>query len=833
MNNFLKNGMLSRRTFLGLASAAGLTSAIDYGGLVTAAYAAESPEKPYGAFAARPDKGVRAVCSPNCTGTCAINTYVKNDKIVRVEPGDFPDPAYKRICIKGISYAMQRVYHPERVKYPMKRAEGSKRGEGKFERISWEQAYREIASKLDAIKSKYGSKACAWTTMTGNYGILATYSGARFADCFGGTNLETLGIMGDLASNMGFMLTTGMPPHHSQEGHTLDQLMDSKMALMWGCNFAETSTVDMHFYLDAQENGMKMVVIDPKFSPMAAKADRYVQLRPATDAALAYGMIQHIIAQNLHDKEYIRANTSACMLVRTDNKKHATDKDGNFFVAVKGKAVPFKQGSTVPADADLLPGEISVTQDGKSVKCKSIFQIFTEQMNSKYTPEKASAICEVPAETIKTMASEYAKARPAAIYVSQGTQRYYNGHLSFRAVLILGAICGNIGKRSGGVSWTGGTLFKAIFANPPEWQTPVKFADPDKPDMSKGFTPVSMTKIFDIMKTGKPHTIKSLWVTCYGIGTQAPLRKRWIEEVYPKLDLFVINENMMTDGAVYADYILPVTSYYEQKADIVGSWMNLYLQYRKPAINPMFEAKDDVEIFSELAKRMKLPGNWDMTPEEHCDFILKTYKTTKGPFRNVAFENMDTAKLKADGVVRIAYPVGYVPFSDQQFATQTGKFELYSESMLPFSQEVPLFMEPYEGKYNSKAKKYPLVMMNTHSRYSAHSTHRKLRWINEVEPEPTLMMNAEDAKTRGLKDGDTAEVFNDRGTYKVKILTSTGIKKGVLNINEGWWAGQFPGNTHYADLLHIEQNPAQNALLDTNYAPYDNLVEVKPAGGTK
>jgi molybdopterin-containing oxidoreductase family molybdopterin binding subunit len=637
--------------------------------------------------------------------------------------------------------------------------------------------------------------------------------------------------MGDLASSMGFMLTTGAPPHHSQEGHTLDQLMQSKLIMFWGCNFAETSTVDMHFYLDAKKNGAKLIVIDPRYSPMAAKADQYIQIRPATDAALSYGMIQHIIANRLHDEDYIRANTSAPFLIRDDNKKHATDSNGNLYIVVDGKAVPVKAGAVLPSNAELLPGNVSVTLDGSKVTCKTVFQIFTNKMNNDYTPEKAAKICEVPEAVIKSLAENYAAAKPAATYISQGTQRYYNGHLSFRAVLILGAVCGNIGKASAGVSWTGGTLFKAIFSNPPEWSSPVKFANPDQPDVKKGSYAISMCEIFDIMKSNKPYPIKSLWITSYGIGTQAPERIRWIKEVFPKLDLIVVSENMMTDGALYADYILPVTSFYEQEADIVGSWMNLYLQYRKPAIKPMYECKDDVVIFSELAKRMKLHGNWDMTPEQHCDFILNTYKTTKGPFTNDAFINMDIQRLKHDGVVRIAYPVDYVPFSDQKFATQTGKFELYSESMLPFGQEIPLFMEPLEGKHNPLAKRYPLVMMNTHSRYSAHSTHRPLSMIMEMDPEPRLHINDKDAADRNLKDGDLAEVFNERGSFTVKVLVNPAIKQGVLNVYEGWWPSQFPGKTHYADLLHITANPAQKALLDTNYSPYDNLVQVKKTGG--
>ena len=94
---------ITRRAMLGSLASAGALATLNTSALVRNAEAAVEAEKPYGALKGRPDKVVRAVCSPNCTGTCAVNTYVKNDKIVRVEPGDLPDPAYKRLCAKGIA----------------------------------------------------------------------------------------------------------------------------------------------------------------------------------------------------------------------------------------------------------------------------------------------------------------------------------------------------------------------------------------------------------------------------------------------------------------------------------------------------------------------------------------------------------------------------------------------------------------------------------------------------------------------------------------------------------------------------------------------------------
>ena len=111
-------------------------------------------------------KLVRTVCAPNCTNSCGQLVHVKDGRIVKVEPAEFPDPRYNRICLKGISNALQRTYSPDRVKYPMLRV--GERGEGKWKRISWDEAYDYLAKKIKEIQTKYGDGAMAWMSMPGD-----------------------------------------------------------------------------------------------------------------------------------------------------------------------------------------------------------------------------------------------------------------------------------------------------------------------------------------------------------------------------------------------------------------------------------------------------------------------------------------------------------------------------------------------------------------------------------------------------------------------------------------------------------------------------------------
>lgn len=157
-----------------------------------------------------PDKIVRTVCSPNCTGSCGINAYVKDGKLLKIEPADFPEKRFNRICLKSISMAMQRVDHPARICYPMLRK--GARGAGEWERLSWDAAFDYLAEKLTAIAGKYGSEANSWISMTGNYGLMSIMLSARVANTLGGTAFSNLGLMGDLGANMGFLPTPGCTP---------------------------------------------------------------------------------------------------------------------------------------------------------------------------------------------------------------------------------------------------------------------------------------------------------------------------------------------------------------------------------------------------------------------------------------------------------------------------------------------------------------------------------------------------------------------------------------------------------------------------------------------
>ena len=758
------------------------------------------------AGAIKPDKIVRTVCSPNCTGSCGINAYVKDGKLLKIEPADFPDNRFKRICLKGISMAMQRVEHAERIRYPMRRK--GARGAGEWERISWDQAFDYLAEKLTAIADEYGPEANSWISMTGNYGIMAMMLSARVANTLGGTAFTNLGIMGDLGANMGFLPTLGV----HQEANEWPDLVGSKLIILFGINIADTAHSDIHFMFDAMEQGARVISIDPRFSRTAGKADQWIPIRPGTDAAMIMAMIKIVIDEKLYKQDYVKKYTNCPFLVRSDNKQclRYSDIDAN---SSEGYVViDDKSGLPVTADVSIdcrleWQGEVRLA-DGTSIHCQTGFAAIVKGCQ-EFTLDRAEEITEVPQQIIRELVHEYVNADPATVWIGQGTQRYYNGHQSFRALITLGALMGNIGKRHAGVNWGGGTLLRFIMATPDSWLAPGGKTGKVYPG----------TRIHDIIEKADPYPIKSLWAHNYGFGTQTPRRNKFINEVLPKLDLFVVSELVMTQAAKLADIVLPVTSYYEEEADLVASWNNMYVQLRTAAIDPVGESLGDWEIFKTLCERMGKGEDWQMTALESCEHILEH---SKDPI----FSNIDWQKMKQEKVVRAAIDDPHVPFSDHKFATPSGRIELYIESLSEHEQEVPGFMEPMEGNRQPKALNYPLTFMSNHSMYSVNSQHLILPWIREVMPEPRVEMNPGDAGARGIVDGDPIKVFNDRGFFKAHVNVTEGIKPGALNLIQGWWP-EFFIEGHHSDLTHMPLNPAQETILESNYPIFDCLVEVE------
>jgi len=724
---------------------------------------------------------VRTVCPLGCGIACGILAHVKDGVLVKIEPGDFP--ATSHVCARGLS-AAKLVYHPDRLKHPVKRL--GARGEGKWQRISWEEALDTIALRLKEIGDRYGSSSLAWVaTGVAAFSNLATVG---FAGACQGTFILPAGF-GDAAGPCADQACYGAPMWFG-ESYTM-HFDHPAFCLMWGNNSAETEPFKWRRIRDAKERGARLVVIDPRFTTSACKADEYIPIRPGTDAALALGMMNVILDRGLHDTSFITDHTVGPLLVRSDNGLFLREKDigpgesENYIVWDTRTKAPQSYG--MPDVAPALTGIYTV----KGVECKPALRLLAE-LAQEYPPDRASEITGVPADTITRLAVEYATTRPAASFRGMGcTRGSFHGDLSFRAINTLAAITGNI-------SFDGHAY--------PQYNQ-AAFLTHGIPSF------VTLLQMYETILTDKPHPIKALWMTRHNLINQDPNFNQVTRELVSRLEFIVVADMFMSTSAQYADIVLPVCSFYESidLAPPIGNGSHMYLQLQQKVIEPLYESRSDLDIFASLAKTMGMQEYLDKSAEEYVELLLAS--------GHPSMEGITMEKLKEG-------PLPAALHSVPAFATPSGRLEFYSERLREFGQELPVYLEPLESQRRPLALKYPLSFSTTHPKYRLHSMFANVAWLRELDPEPTLEMNPADAEARDIQDGDLVRAFNDRGEVKLRVRVHQGIRPRLVNVCEGWSPGDYVEGTHQA-LTHETINPAQQAIYEPNSAFYDTLVEVE------
>ena len=481
-------------------------------------------------------KTVRTVCQ-GCHPECGVLVQVDNGKVTKIE-GDLKHPFSRgAICQKGREY-YKFAYHPDRVKYPLKRAGG--KGEGKWERISWEQALTEIAAKVTEIRDTYGPLSNG--VMHGT-GPRASPPAARLlANALGTPNVVSVDLhICMVPAKVGDILTFG-------ESITLESGPDylaSKCILVCGANPQVSHLPRGLDILEAKkENKAKLIVIDPRLTPLAEKADLWLQVRPGTDGALILALMNVMISEKLYDKEFV-------------------DKWCYGFDKLTSRA-------------------------------------------QEYTPEKVERITWVPAEKIRTAARMYAATKPASLHQRVAVNQNISSTQTSRALAALIALTGNIDVPGGNLFPTHMTGF--IPESPFEIEREIgerRIGRHEYPLISGPEAPwkfVHGALAIEAMLTDKPYPFKSLF--CFGanpVMVMPDTKKVW--EALKTLELFVVSDFFITPSGELTDYILPAATWLERDDLCHGSYMNLIVA-RQKAIEPLFECRDDTTIVLELVKKI-------------------------------------------------------------------------------------------------------------------------------------------------------------------------------------------------------------------------------------
>jgi len=707
---------------------------------------------------------VRCTSALDCGGRCPLRLHVKDGVIVKIEGDDFADTDKQlKACLRGRAYR-HWIYHPDRLKYPLKRV--GERGEGKVERISWDEAMDTIVSELKRIKETYGNRAIFFGG-GGHLGALHSIGSlARALSMFGGYttsygNISSEGPVWAVMTSYGDVMV----------GHSRSDLMNAKLIIMWGWDPVRmiSGTDCVYSLMKAKEAGARIISIDPRLTHSGATyADEWIPIFPGTDTAMMVSMAYVIIKENLQDQAFL------------DKYTVGFDKFKEYVMGI---------------------------EDGV-----------------EKTPAWASEICGVPAETIERLAKEYATTDPACLMDCQGPARSAMGEQYNRCAITLTAMTGNIGKPGGsacgglmGIPF--GHMFRA--AGIPGMKNPAEAGGPSVRgtlDLNLRLVRrIHVNKVFDAFlegtKGGYPADIKMAWFAGGNIMTQRGNINKG-DRALKSLEFIVNQDLFLTPTGRYADIVLPVLSFAE-KNDLTRPWPSgPYLTYANKAIEPIGECKSDWEIGNLLAEKLGFEDFDTHTEDEWLRIFVE-----KNPEYAHYIKDYDT--FKRDGIYRIEMEEPYIAFKKQiedpennPFNTPSGKIEIFSQRVAelnnPDCPPIPKYISTWEDRNDPLIEKYPLQLLSPHPRVRVHSTLQNVDWLEEVEPH-AVWINPADAEPRGIRDGDEVLVFNDRGKLTIKAWVTKRIMPGVVSIYEGAW--------YDPDEEGIDRGGCVNVLTNDAYSP--------------
>jgi anaerobic selenocysteine-containing dehydrogenase len=750
---------------------------------------------------------------PGCHGGCGVLAHIEDGELVKIE-GDADHPWNQgRLCARCLAMT-QYVNHPDRLTHPLKRV--GERGEGRWQEISWDEAFDLIEERLGIIREEFGPESVIFSMGTGRdigpwicmlayaYGspnVMFTLSGIA---CYSPRVAALETVQGDYCL---LDAAQWLPERYDDPKYKIPECI-----VTWGYNITGSCPDNIfgHWIIDLMKRGTKIIAIDPRLSWFSSRAERWLRLRPGTDGALAMGFLNVIVNEGLYDEGFVEKWTNAHHLIRGDTGKLLRESDlieggspGNFVVWDTGRGMPgvwdsdgveYRSAGVKPA----REGEYEIDlSDGTRVPAKTVWTVFCEQVD-QYPVERVSDITWVPQEDIFEAARLYAKSKPASIQWGVPIDMTPAITPTSQAIANLWCITGNLDIPGGNV--ISRYAFDAVAYALPGAKGIIKLSSqeadkkrigvdrygPLKKFIWRAQTDMVLEQIF----TEDPYPIKGMWIQACnpvaGIGLDP---KRWVEAL-KKLDFVVVVDLFMTPTTQLADVVLPAASFLEK--DGVRSWW-VPLQSINKAMS-VSECKPDVEINFELAKRFDPNFRWS-TIHDLFDEIIKpsgmTFKELQEKgwafppegHPSAPYHRFEKGLLRSDGKAG--------------FQTPSGKVELYSSLREEWGLEpIAHYEEPPFTPISQPAlyEKYPLIL-STGRRSPAyfHSEHRNIPWLREIEPDPLIEIHPDTAKSLDIGNEEWVWVENWLGRCRFRARVTLAVPPWMVMATHGWWYPEKPG----------------------------------------
>jgi anaerobic selenocysteine-containing dehydrogenase len=685
-------------------------------------------------------KVVHSVCSHDCPDSCGVLVTVEtrtradgtsSERATKIA-GDPAHPVTQGFLCAKVAKYLDRVYSPNRLLYPMRRRPGAAKGPEGYGGIKGREAeaFERISwdEALDTIAERFRAIA----NEHGPESILPySYAGTIGQLGFGSMDRRFFYRLG--ASQLARTICS------EAGGQALKQVYGTKLGtrpedfahagliVAWGANIHGNNIHLWPFIEAARQKGARLIVIDPYRTRTAAAADEFLQIRPGTDTLLALGIMHVLFTEELDDRDYFESHTNGADALRAHTLK------------------------------------------------------------PEHAPEAVAEMIGLAAEKIVALARDYGRSmrdtgKPAVIRLNYGVQRSEFGGTAVRAISMLPLITGAWKHVGGGLqlSTSGAFPFNSDALQMPELMK----ASP----LGRDARVVNMSRLGEALTTLGCHAkdgpkVKALFVYNSNPAAVAPNQNAVLRGMR-RHDLFtVVHEQFFTDTTDYADIVLPSATFLETK-DVQGAYGHYFAQVSNQAITPLGEAHNNTWVFRELAARMGFKEACFSDSDD--DLIDQTLTPAESAPNKAWLAGIDRGQLEREGHAELRMPRssdGHVlPFSTPEwFGTAHGRAEL-----LP----VPVFTPAAESRHGETARSglYPLEFLPRKADNFMNSTFANLEGHQKLETrtEGALEIHSEDARARGVSTGDMVEIFNGRGSLRLRALVDGTVPQGVVAARLSW-----------------------------------------------
>jgi anaerobic dimethyl sulfoxide reductase subunit A len=758
-------------------------------------------------------KTVYTTCVCNCgsNSDCVFKAHVKDGVIIAVEPDDryntgigredevLSEPdlikvrLQRRPCTRGLAFH-KYIYSQERILYPLKRTPGSRRGEGKYTRISWDEALGTISGQMKRIRERYGPYSIITPYMPNETAERLFSLWGAGVDSWGWCSFDAARMMAHIVGG-----ERGWDYAYYSSGSAPDMLAHSKLIVIWGFDPAIGSCGPGYqfawFLKLARERFRRVIIIDPRYTVGAeVLADQWIPIKPGTDITMYMAMAYVLFKEDLWDRAFVARYVE-------------------------------------PVGFDKWRDYILGRTDG-----------------IEKTPEWAEVKCAVPAETIRALARLVAEVKPSWLWSHWGVSRKSRGEQTVRSFAALQAMLGYWGTPGAGPVFHTGPHrpipWKISWGPEGEYHVPKMYrshywaqavllldqvgsgelASEDymrmvgyraDPALLRDFQP----KMLFWGGGSKPHASDHLVTACEASNVQVQAMER--------MEFIVTMHSRMTSSTMYADLILPAQDWMWEEKNIRQSEYGGFecINYCPGVVDPPGEVRPWAWVYTKLAEQLGVDPrrffkyyttdeNWDRDWER---YLRDSYHQIVLYYKE---QGIDVASWEAftRGEFINCDELDDQPFSGwhaqmregKPFSTESGRIELYSSYIadeanrgkgehIDFAGRLydnlpsdwgdltpsPSYQTYFRGMDSPLTETYPLMLLSPHGRYRVHYLFWDHPWLKDHVYTHRVWISATDARSRGIKDGDLVQVNNDRGRLVMPAYVTCRVMPGLIVIRHG------------------------------------------------